>query len=668
MVSFARPVHNWRQPTDSAETAFLRARDAVELDGLFSKVVVSPGNREVMPSPNSAEFAGTPGLGAAAAQFFGPTVLIPLVASLLIGLAAFVVMRLYVRAVFRESRRSSSIPHTDSSKEQVTRTERLAEIGSLEFQIEEPSEPTKAQRQTTSTFQHAAAAFRRAALVYVLGGFVFTVTSVGLLFTVGAEPLPVSRFRLTMWACYAGVLWSWCLITTVALAMFWGPDRRSRVILFAVYVITLPAVGLLLELAGAQPLPFADVGLMPKDEATLMLSFASAATGRTINPESVTFSPFLQPILFWSLTASPILLVCIAFNRLVRGTVGPVFVNVALIMVLSTLFITDVVLGTSAGLWFVRNLKRVFGGATLQLLWVIGAAVSAFAAWFGLRWIARSYHRKQLSDQMFLFDSLWLSMSIFLSVLLMNHLAGYLLGLVPFVLYRVVVRHGLKPLAARAGSLPGVHLLFLRVFGSPSRSERLFDLLSARWRYAGSIQVISGADVARARFEPDEFLDFLSGRLASAYIRTSADLDRRVANLDLSPDPDGRFRVNEFFCLGDTWKQTVRRLMARSDLVAVDLRAFTSGKTGVLFELGALIDDVPLNHVVLLIDETTDEPFLRRTLIDLWRNMSPESPNALARTAKARMINLARGYPATVRHLMHLGDEILASRAIPICA
>ena len=45
--------------------------------------------------------------------------------------------------------------------------------------------------------------------------------------------------------------------------------------------------------------------------------------------------------------------------------------------------------------------------------------------------------------------------------------------------------------------------------------------------------------------------------------------------------------------------------MAQSDLVAMDLRAFTAQKEGCIFELGALIDEVPLQRVVLLIDQTT---------------------------------------------------------------
>ena len=267
-----------------------------------------------------------------------------------------------------------------------------------------------------------------------------------------------------------------------------------------------------------------------------------------------------------------------------------------------------------------------------------------------------------MSDQTFLLDALWLSASLCVSVYLMgdNNRFRYLLGLLPFALYKITVGYGLKRLAARVETLPRARLLFLRVFGSPSRSERLFDLLAARWRYGGSIQLISATDVARGRFEPDEFLDFLSGRLASAYINTDTDLERRVAGLDLRPDLDGRYRVNEFFCRNDTWQQTVTKLMTQSDLVAMDLRGFTPERKGCIFELGALIDEVPLHRIALLIDQTTDEPLLRRTLADLWQRMKPQSPNADGGIARVRMIDLACGYPAAVRRLMQLGDEFIA--------
>ena len=236
---------------------------------------------------------------------------------------------------------------------------------------------------------------------------------------------------------------------------------------------------------------------------------------------------------------------------------------------------------------------------------------------------------------------------------------SYLLGLLPFGLYKLTVGYGLRGLADRAKRLPSVRLLFLRVFGSSSRSEKLFDLLAARWRYAGVIRLISATDVARGRFEPDEFLDFLSGRLARGFISSNADLERRLLAPALGPDPDGRYRIDEFFCRADTWQPTVTRLMAQSDLVAMDLRGFTSANKGCLFELGVLMETVPLARVALLIDRTTDEPLLRRTLADLWTKMTPRSPNATLGLAKVRIIDLAGGYSTAVRRLMQLGDEVL---------
>jgi hypothetical protein len=601
-------------------------------------------------------------LSSGATQFFDVSMWATLGAALLISTTVFVIMRLYVRTIFRESQRGASFPQGSPSVEEGTRPPQLPAIGPLQIQIEKPSGARSLAPPRSPTFQYAKTAFRRAGCFYALGGFVAAATSAGLLFVFQIYSVPSTPSQLTMLACYAGVLWSWSFFTIVALALFCGPDRRLRGFLFLVYVGMLPVMGVLLQLASAPRLPFADVGLMPKDEAALLLSFASAVTGQPVSGAAVTFSPLSQPILFWSLSAAPVMIPFIAFNRFIRGTVGPLFINLALLMVLLSFLIVDLALYTAPGFWIARHSKGTFGGSTFAVLMVISLILSAFIAWFAILWIARRYRHKQLSDQTFLLDALWLSVSLCVSVYLMgsNDHFGYLLGLMPFALYKLTVGFGLKRLAARAEPLPGARLLFLRVFGSPSRSERLFDLLTGRWRYAGSVQLISATDVARGRFEPDELLDFLRGRLRSAYISTSTDLDQRVAKLDLRPDPDGRYRVNEFFCRNDTWQQTVTKLMTQSDMVAMDLRAFTSERKGCIFELSALIDEVPLHRVVLLIDQTTDEPLLRRTLADLWQRMKPQSPNAYGGIARVRMIDLACGYRAAVRRLMQLGDQLIA--------
>jgi hypothetical protein len=268
--------------------------------------------------------------------------------------------------------------------------------------------PRRLPPPRSPTFQHAKTAFRRAACIYTVGGSVAAATSAALLFLFESYSVPSTTSPLTLSACYAGMFWSWSFFTVVALALFCGPDRPLRGLLLLVYAGMLPLIGLLLELAGAPRLPLADVGVMSKDEMDLLLSFASNVTGQPVTAESVMFSAHLQPIVFWSLSAAPLIIPFLAFNRFVRGTVGPLFISSALMMLLSTFFINDLVLYTPPGVWFAVHLKRVFGDATFQVLTAISLALSVAVAWFGLVWIAGRYRRMKLSDQTFLFDALWL--------------------------------------------------------------------------------------------------------------------------------------------------------------------------------------------------------------------------------------------------------------------
>ena len=59
----------------------------------------------------------------------------------------------------------------------------------------------------------------------------------------------------------------------------------------------------------------------------------------------------------------------------------------------------------------------------------------------------------------------------------------------------------------------------------------------------------------------------------------------------------------------------------------MDLRAFAPDNTGCIRELKELINVIPLRQCVLVVDGTTDQSFLQRTLEESWRSMEPGSPN-----------------------------------------
>ena len=599
--------------------------------------------------------------------FFDVTTQVTLAASLLVSAAAYVVMRVYLRKIFRESQRPS--PVTDptlvgrggSTKQDPPYGAEVASHAP-EIVVERPEQTARPRRARSQTFRHAGASFHRAAFIYLLGGSIHAATSVALLSTL--SPPPFESWS-TLLACYAGRFWAWSFFTMITLALFYGPDRRVRRFLVAAYILALPVLGIVLQLAGAPSLSFTELAEAEpalKEEAGLLLPMTSAVLGTPVSPDSILISPSSQPVYFWALTGAPLMIPLLTFNRFVRGTVGPLFTMTALIVLVTILVINDLWLDTPWGVALATQLKQVAGNSTFAVIMAISGALSLVMAVSGLRWMAGRYRRRQLSDQMFLFDALWLAASLWVTVYLMGDRRPfyYLLGLVPFALYWITVRYGLRPMKTTSDTLPEASLLYLRVFGSARRAEKLFEVLAARWRHAGSIQLVSATDVARGRFEPDEFLDFVSGKLAGTYISSDRDLAQRLAVLPRQCDPDGRYRVNEFFCRTDTWQGTVSRLAAESSLVVMDLRAFTARNQGCIFELSVLVDEVPFHHVALLIDRTTDEPLLRKTLTKLWERMHPRSPNA-GHPAQIRFVDLAQDYPAAVRHLVRLGDEVIAA-------
>src|SRR5262249_15467870 len=185
-----------------------------------------------------------------------------------------------------------------------------------------------------------------------------------------------------------------------------------------------------------------------------------------------------------------------------------------------------------------------------------------------------------ISDQSIQIDAVWLVFAIVYAPA-QEPLSGF----VAFLVYALVSRVGLRLFVPRnKADNPAPRLLLLRVFALGSRSERLFRAFSLVWRSPGSMRMIAGPDLANARVEPHEFLDFLAGRLQRRFITGPAVLEQRLAESELRRDPDGRFRVSTFFCHADTWQSVLRRLARERDLVLMDLRGFTSANQGCIFE------------------------------------------------------------------------------------
>lgn len=410
--------------------------------------------------------------------------------------------------------------------------------------------------------------------IHAAGGLAFAaVLAVAFLVSSGTPLLPL-RFGLLTW------VYAWpIVISTVLLA---ADDRTLRVRVLGVYAAGFALLG--------------GLAIARSDQLTL---------GQLV-------------LLFAIMNGPPSILLLAFWNRRIRavGSLVLVFLGVAITGSLAMLAIvggSDDLLRNAAAV--AAGLGIGARGAILAIV-VAGFVVFGGLGWLLLRWIGAAYRAKRLSDQSLSLGALWLLFALSDSIGLAFEGAPWVLsGLVAFAAYRVTVAVALRRLRAPGrDDAHGARLLVLRVFALGARSERLFEAVAARWRQVGSVQLIAGPDLATTTVEPHEFLEFLSGRLSGLFIEDARALERRMHDLDLEPDRDGRFRVNEFFCFEDTWQQVLRRLVGETDAVLMDLRGFAPEHAGCRVELRALAERVPLERVTFVVDGDTDTRLLEAEL------------------------------------------------------
>jgi hypothetical protein len=431
----------------------------------------------------------------------------------------------------------------------------------------------------------------------------------------------------------------------------------------AVWIYVWPIV-LALPLIVPGPLRFAAAGVAAYFAVYALLGlWAGTVTnlpefrfGAVVVPARSTVTPAGMLRLWLAVNGGPTLLVLLCFNRRVRA-VAP------LVLALVTTAVTGTLAAVLA-LFSPRGMEAavaVSESLGIHVSWLVVAtwalSLGAFGAlgWLLVRAIARAYRRARLSDRSLLLDALWLLFaSTYGMWLVRGGVAWVASAAAAFVVYRLV-----WSAAARIGGRApgaGVGLTFLRVFSLGRRSDALFAAIAGYWRHLGSVQLITGPDLAHSTVQPHQFLDFLSGGLSRHFVRDRASLAGRLAERDLAPDPDGRFRINNFFCHADAWRAALPGLVGERDIVLMDLRSFSAANAGCIHELRYLVQEVPLDRCVLVIDDTTDAHFLARTLQEAAARLPADSPNHGRLAAEAPVHRLDAGRASLQRLLRRLCD------------
>jgi hypothetical protein len=266
-----------------------------------------------------------------------------------------------------------------------------------------------------------------------------------------------------------------------------------------------------------------------------------------------------------------------------------------------------------------ERLAAAFGGGahgpSSRTMFMLMALPIGLLAWLRLHQLSRDYERKRFSDAQLLARTWWLMLVVVVLLQLLtmakeSRWQSLAAAGVALFAFGPVNTWMFARLRATADARPAPTLLLLRVFGYAARTERLFDRVGARWRLFGPVTMIAAPDVAARTIDPGDYLRWLTGRIDESFVTSPADLDDRLAALDMAPDPDGLYRVNEFCCRDNTWQATVAHLMQRADVVVMDIRGLTRARRGSEFELRHLAQHYPLGRLVLVVDASTEHAIL----------------------------------------------------------
>ena len=253
---------------------------------------------------------------------------------------------------------------------------------------------------------------------------------------------------------------------------------------------------------------------------------------------------------------------------------------------------------------WVISLVGTLGAYPTLLLFALGPwLVMAWPVFKLGKWLAGAYRAKLFSDLSYLIAIYWF-LILFASALPAMESVGWVafVQVLAWLWLPVLMLMLRGPLTPPPGPPT---LLVLRVFQRDTQVERLFDQVIERWRLTGNTVLIAGTDLLTRTLDADDLFVYLNGALAERFIASPAQVAERIEKFDWLADPDGRYRINECYCFDSTWQTALRALVARADVVLMDLRGFRAENRGCRHELGVLAGAAHLRRVLVLHDRDT---------------------------------------------------------------
>jgi hypothetical protein len=208
---------------------------------------------------------------------------------------------------------------------------------------------------------------------------------------------------------------------------------------------------------------------------------------------------------------------------------------------------------------------------------------------------------------------------------------------------------GWRPVTGDHNVLGGrpLRIAYLRLFENRPRTR---TFVQGAWREFGYVYLLrSAASVTPAEYRAAR----RSGDFATMFIDCPERLFRRLDGVpaplgrgrhkftDVAPsalrvrDRYGCYPMEAMLCHGRFWKDAIDVLLARVDLVALDLSGFTPANAATRHELQRVVDRFPIEGVVFLADQRSNKKFVVDQIERAWAQMAEGSPNAGPRPRRA---------------------------------
>jgi hypothetical protein len=176
----------------------------------------------------------------------------------------------------------------------------------------------------------------------------------------------------------------------------------------------------------------------------------------------------------------------------------------------------------------------------------------------------------------------------------------------------------------------GVATLFLWVFDTVATMS-----LVNRMNRVGPVHMLRGGGMVTYT-NLGNLPKIALGRIDKQIEETEAEVLERIAGFRLKQTL-GYYQSHSLVCSDAVWKFALDRLLERCQVVVVDLSDFSSGRAGIAYEIGLLLDRVALDRVVFVSGPETDRSTFRTLVTDVWDTLAPDSPNRLTTAPKLRL-------------------------------